>query len=183
MGDDVSLWKKKKKKRLNVEEKRDWNNRAVKKIDELINNAGKIWFGNRSIFECIRKRKASYFFIMFSLNERKERNFCLQIYKRFITVCNPMVKGIFTLVYFTFLSLIIPPMFFFVILIVFFPFFFFLFRLIRTHVCNGIVSLSTLKSNALNLLTLVPQMLAFNYSSRYLLLSFSFFLSNKIPLK
>lgn len=36
-----------------------------------------------------------------------------------------MVKGIFTLVYFTFLSLIIPPMFFFVILIVFFPFFFF----------------------------------------------------------
>lgn len=125
MGDDVSLWKKKKKKRLNVEEKRDWNNRAVKKIDELINNAGKIWFGNRSVFECIRKCKASYFFIMFSLNERKERNFCLQIYKRFITVCNPMVKGIFTLVYFTFLSLIIPPMFFFVILIVFFPFFFF----------------------------------------------------------
>lgn len=121
---------------------------------------------------------------MFSLNERKERNFCLQIYKRFITVCNPMVKGIFTLVYFTFLSLIIPPMFFFVILIVFFPFFFFLFRLIRTHVCNGIVSLSTLKSNALNLLTLVPQMLAFNYSSRYLPLSLSFsqtrYLSNNI---
>lgn len=46
------------------------------------------------IYMC--KHKASYLFIMFSLNERKE-HFCLQIYKRFIAVCNPMVKGIVVL--------------------------------------------------------------------------------------
>lgn len=59
-----------------VEEKRDWNNCAVivKKLMNLINNywRGKfdLEIGNRTVFECIRKRKASYFFIMFSLNER-----------------------------------------------------------------------------------------------------------------
>ena len=68
-------------------------------IEDWINQSSEVCFTNQlNGLECMQNScaKASYFVIMFSLKERKE-HFCLEIYKRISTVCNPMVKGIVVL--------------------------------------------------------------------------------------